>query len=737
MHELLKVRSSNITASGAPVDFSAEKIYSSIDSKKKDFLSVEANTGISNFLHYQKFPGFKWPGWVTEASGTSRRGCFRTVTVPFLINNCLREWQNFTNYFSADSIYVNSCGMVSGPGDSPWSVEFYLLNRGKLAYLNQEPSSIRGEIDPSSGLLNFTLSSDHFVFKESITGSRSNIDEAIVNLSAEIKKNAGEAVFFIVIRPYNNTRIGNVLSISLETSDLLVRINDKNHLSLKTKPDFIYTGNGRDGDINFSGQENRNGVYCNEGMATLALGFNINAGKFNTDFRIALDRNGNLNPGKFDYNSAAEDFGKFAELRLKKGALLKASDDEVNRFFSLSGLSLLKNSGNSDFSTVDNYRKCFFHISALNMAGFDSEADIILNELVSSLKLNRKKPEFDDAVKGAYIVKAYTGYYLHKRDMEFLQKNFIVLKEIGDYIYKYCSSIHGINEIDKTTLPHIFVNKPGSHDFIVLASAMIDMSYLSRCMGIFGDETKYKNESDRLNAVLRDRYRNIIEQGSSGGDEFYGLLALPDKGLTGVKDDEYNSLLSFIYNNSNFPVFNRILGVDNNATSILLNQLLILNNSLFTGFRKMFFSLTSRLFLTPEFIDPVTGYGCNGEGNSVITASLYYMIIRNMFFIDREDRLEIFPVPEENWFVPGEKIIVEAAPSRFGVISFYVESGEKDIKFIFNDPPKYLPPDIMINIPFNASIIEGDDFIVKKHTSTSFVINGWPSVVRFKHTHAF
>jgi hypothetical protein len=737
VNELLKVRSSNITAWGAPVDFSVGKIYSSIDFKKKEFLSGEANTGISNFLYYQKFPGFKWPAWITEASGISKKGYFRTVTVPFLINNTLREWQNFTNYFSPDSLYVNSCGMISGPGDAPWSVEFYLLNRGELNFLNQEPATITGEIDPSSGLINFTLTSDNFLFKESITGSRSNIDEAIVNLSADIKKNAGEAVFFIVIRPYNNTRIGNVLSISLEPSDLLVRINDKNHLSLKTKPDFIYTGNGRDGDINFSGQENRNGVYCNEGMATLALGYKVNSGKFNTHLRVALDRNGNLEPGRVNYNSAAEDFKKFAELRLNKGALLKAPDEELNRLFSLSGLSLLKKSPNYDFSSVDSYRKCFFHITALNMAGFDSEADIILNELVSSLKLNRKKTEFDDAVKGAYVVKAYTGYYLHKRDMEFLQKNFPVLKGIGDYIYKYCSNVHGINEIDRTTLHHIFISRPDSHDFIILASAMIDMSYLSRCMGIFGDETRYKNESDRLQAVLRDRYRNIIARDSSDEDEFYGLLALPDRGLTGVKDDEYNSLLSCIYNNSNFPVFNRILGVDNNATSILLNQLLILNNSLFTGFRGEFFSLTSGLFLTPEFIDPVTGYGCNGEGNSVITSSAYYMIIRNMFFIDRKDRLEIFPVPEKGWFVPGEKIIVEAAPSRFGIISFYVESGERDIKFIFNDPPKYLPPDIMINIPFNASIIEGDDFIVKKYTSTSFIINGWPSVARFKHSHNF
>lgn len=727
----MKVRQSNIKPQGSPLEFSGRKVFSAIDSEKKDFLSGEADAGLSNFLHYQKFPGFKWPAWITESS-KSTGGHFRPVTVPFLINNHLREWQVFSNYFSSDSIYVNSCGMISGPGDAPWSVEFYLMNRGELVYLNQNPATVKGDIEPASGIINYILNTDVFEFNESVAGSRSSIDEAVIDLSCLIRKSGGDAVLFIVIRPYNNTRIGDVSSISLEAADLLVRINDKNHLALSKKPDILYTGNGKEGDINFSGEESGNGVYCNEGMATMALGYKINAGKLNLNFRIALDPSGHLASGKIDYNAAAQEFRKFAELRLSNGTLLKAPDSEVNRLFSLSGLSLFRNCENINFSSVNAYRNYFFHIAALNMAGFDSDADKILKEMSSSLKLNRKKPEFDSAVKGAYFLKAYTGYYLHKRDMDFLQRNFNLLRETGEYIYKYCTGVHSINEAGKTTLPGIFINRSCSHDFIILASAMIDMSYLSRCMGIFGDETKFKNESDRLQAVLRDKYRSITEQDSIEGDEFYGLLALPDRSLTGLKDDEYASMLSHIYDKSNFPVFNRIMGVDNNATSILLNQLLLLNNPLFTRFRKMFFSLTSGLFLTPEFIDPFTGFGCNGDGRSSIVASLYYIIIRNMFFIDREDRLELFPVPEEKWFIYGEKITVDAAPSRFGLISFSVESGEKDVRIVFNDPPKYLPPDIMINLPFDASIIEGEDFIVKKFTSTSFVINGWPSVVRFK-----
>lgn len=720
---------------GSSLDFSDKKIYSSIDVEKRTYLTMEAERGISNFLHYQKFPDFKWPLWVSDSSGNFSKN-FRAASVPFLLNNSFRQWQDFTNYFSNDSIYVNSCGMISGPGEAPWSVEFYILNKDKLFYINQNRSQIKGEVEPLSGVPVFKGNFEDFFFEEIITGARSSIDEAIVKVSADFKKSPLDAVFFIVIRPYNNTQIGNLFSLSFEAANLLVKVNDKNHIALAKAPDLLFTGNAADGDINFS-SSTRGTVSCSKGMATLAMGYNISSAKFTTGMKISLDKDGNFTPGKFNFESALEEFKKFTSMRLKNGAILASPNQEINRLFSLSGLSLLKGTSDFNFSTVESYREIFFNIYALNMAGFDNESARKLNSMTSHFKFNKKKIEFETAVKGAYLLKSYTSYYLYKRNMEFLQKNFPDLKEIGHYIYSFCTEIHSVESMGKTTLPYIFVDKPCSHDLVIIASAMVDMSYLSRCMGIFGDEIKFKNEAERLNALLRDDFKSKIDNEQACEQDYYGLLALPDKTLTAIKNDEYDSIISSVYNNTNYPIFNSIMGIDNNASAMLLCQLLILNNSSFLEFSELFFSLMSPLFLTPEFIDPVTGFGCNGKGKSVIASFLYYVIIRKMFFLDREERLEIFPVPDISWFVPGEKILVDASPSRFGIISFSVETGENEIRLYFNDPPKYLPPDIMINLPFNASIIEGDDFIVKKHTSSSFLINGWPTVVRFKHNHTF
>lgn len=712
---------------------SGNNIFSYIDSEKLGFISEEMEAGFSNFLHYQKYAGFDWPAWIID-SGNNFSSNYRAATIPLLLNNNLRQWQNFTNFFSPHHVKVNNTGMISGPDDSPWSVEFRVLYKGEVYYINDNPHRIRGGVDSSNGIINMTGDFGDFSFKESIFGARSNIDESVVKLSADFKKADSESIFFVVIRPYNNTTIGNLKNILFDPADLLLSINEKKHMAFSHKPDIFFTGNGKDGDINLSGSEGTGSVICSEGMATLALGYRIKGSGFGLWLRISLDREGDLVPVKVNYDTALEDFRKFVGVRLNNGVTLDSPDREVRSLCGLSKLSLLKGMtiGRDRFS-VDFYRKTFFYISALNRAGYDAEAGSALDKLFNNLKINKKKIDFISAIKSAYLLIAYNDYYLHKRDMEFLQKNFTSIKSIGDYIYSYSSEIHSIAQMKTTSLPYVFIKRPCGHDLIVIAAAMNHMSYLSRCMGIFGDESRFKNEAERLNAILRDDYRNRMENGLVGYDDYYGLLALPDKSLAGVTSEDYDHYLSLIYNNSNYPVFNRLFGVDNNASAVLLNQLLLQNSPLFHDFKKKFFSLTSELFLTPDFINPVTGNGCNGSGKSEIVTSLYFIIIRNMFFIDREDRLELFPVPESGWFKPGSRIQVDQSPSRFGLISFTVETGEKDVKIIFNDPPKYLPPDIMINLPFNASILEGDDFIVKKQTASAFLINGWPSVVRFNY----
>ena len=176
---------------------------------------------------------------------------------------------------------------------------------------------------------------------------------------------------------------------------------------------------------------------------------------------------------------------------------------------------------------------------------------------------------------------------------------------------------------------------------------------------------------------------------------------------------------------------NRSLGLDTFSSAILANNLLLLKDDRAPGIISELLSIISKSFRLPEYINKQTGKGCWGNGCTKITGSILFALVRNRLFVDKESRLDVFPNPIEEWFKTGKEIVVMNAPSRFGIINFRMKSTTNEIQFYFEDLPKYVPPEIMINLPFKVKLLEGDDFILKKSIGNSYIINGWPTQVRF------
>ncbi len=123
---------------------------------------------------------------------------------------------------------------------------------------------------------------------------------------------------------------------------------------------------------------------------------------------------------------------------------------------------------------------------------------------------------------------------------------------------------------------------------------------------------------------------------------------------------------------------------------------------------------------------------CNfGSGDSSVANALMFLVLRNLIFVDSADRLTLFPVPDASWFNTGKEFQIENAPTRFGSLSMQVISTTSEVQIHFNEIPKYIPPDILINFPFKTKVVANDDFIVKKQYGNSIVINGWPEQIRF------
>ena len=113
---------------GEEPDLLTENVRSMIDPQKMTTLLAEVSTGINNSVLFRKFPGFSWPLWM---SGNVKDGNATSVVCasPVLLNTTNRNWQILTNYLSDGELRVDCSGMITGPGDSAWSVEFWIYSK--------------------------------------------------------------------------------------------------------------------------------------------------------------------------------------------------------------------------------------------------------------------------------------------------------------------------------------------------------------------------------------------------------------------------------------------------------------------------------------------------------------------------------------------------------------------------------------------------------------------------------
>lgn len=700
-----------------------------IDPQKEDLLLSDISVGIGNKIAAGKFPGFSWPLWLTEA-GNFFSPSYRSYPNPVLLNTNFREWQTFTNYLSSDEIFIDRCGMVSGSGDAPWSAEFWFHSSGSMYRPQNSYRLITSQRDYKTGIIDIKGSIGNTQFRERIAGAKSSVNEALV--SYEINAITNDDICFIVIRPYNNTSLGGLNSIEFEARDFMIKINGRQHAGIDRKPDFIYTGSGTDGDINITGSNAGESVFCNTGLAAMALGFTLKKGINSFCLRISLEKNMTLTANKFDLIKAFKEFQTFTEIRLNEGLKIEIPDEEFSKIFCQSRLTLLNYHVNDfNIDKIEGFRNLYFFSYAMNRTGQGLDSERIIHVILDKFKYDKKNPDYVKVICGSYLVNSFYECYIHKRESEFLQKYFPSLRQLGDYVYSYSTDIHSIEQLPGCTDNNNFIKEPVETDFIIILYAIINMSYLSRCMGIFGDEAKYKNEAERIQSIIRPEIEKKKNLPQSNSFNLPSLIAFPETVLTGYKSEEYSDFFMDLSEEVNYPVFNNLSGINLFLTVSILIHFIALKDKRFNEFNKRCLSLIDDFFVLPEFIDPVIKKGAWGSGNSKIIASLVFVLMRNRIFLDRADRLEIFPAPEEKWFIPGNKIKVQNAPTRYGYISFLAEISDTEIKLSFKSLPKFIPSDILINLPLETSIIESDDFILKRKVDNNYIINGWPSVIRF------
>ncbi|MBN2161273.1 MAG: hypothetical protein JW807_17935 [Spirochaetes bacterium] len=688
-------------------------------------------TGLNNYTLFQKFSNFKWPAWINAMTDPSSGAA---AFVPLmLVNNALRDSIYFTNFLSEEGIHVDPAGMIS-PSFGHWSIETWVAAGGAIYRPADDRARIKQERDIRNSIIRTSWENELCRVQQTIYGARSSVDEAVIETECTVRDRKHASVLFVV-RPYDQAVLGGLESVEYAKDSSSLTINGKKSACFAVRPDAVIAGDGEQcGDIVLDGGDRHARSASKLGMATLALGYSLKKGDNRFIFRMALDSRGGITPGKYDFTRVRQDYTEFTTIRIRNGANISLPDRLLQNWFYGSKIALLNFSSNHlarEGGEID-YRRAYYIIFGYNRMGYTAESLALVDNLIKSFTPDEKSPSFFDVIDACRVIHAIADYFIHVRDTGFLQERFGFIKQKAFLIYNYAHKIKKPGSHAANSLPHYSIAEEHPFDFILITHALAQFSYMARCLGIFGDELKFRKESDRMTALL-NRMAFDDDPGRVENEFIlYNLFAgfpfrvdgVPEASLRGLLD----RMRAFF---DGMPLFVKSLGWDVFSSLVAAVNLIFLKDRAGFDVIENLLRLRGKTFSLPEFMNPATGRASWGEGASIPVSAMAFASIRSLLFIDHPERLDLFPLPRAEWFEPGNEIKIEDVPSRFGPISLRMASTVNEIQIHFDKLPKFVPPDIMITLPYKTKIKHEDDFILKREEDTSFIINGWPSIVRF------
>lgn len=729
--------------------FSLSELQSEIVNHEKiTSYGREILKGIGNFTLFQRFSAYRWPLWLVSASQPESPS-FDPITSITLLNSNYRNWMTFSNLLSSCSLSIDPAGMIS-PSYDRWSLEVWLADEKNLFRPQSQRENVRQKRDMASSIIQTEWSSEDCDIRQEIYGARTNIDESILEITCSLKKKTKGIRVYLVIRPYNSVQLGGVQSIAFDGEKKTIAINGKERIAVNDKPDTILTGNSERGDCILAGEVSQDSrVNCSSGMAAMALGFDLSKGDNVFFIRISLDEDRRIEPGKLNFPAVKKDFIGYYELRSRQAMNLQIPDKTLGSWFYALKSSTLNHSYRRYPVSQATKREMvadYFIVSALNRIGYHTESLALIDRMMKKLS-SSEKLTFLETIDACYYINALSDYFTISRNTDFLQSQYEKIKRIAEKVLENSGSVKSYNTGILKNCNSLYKNITSdslSYDYILLAHSLKQFAYLSRCIGLFGDEIRFTKEGNRIEMMVMDRFRRL-SPGSSivsipsadipSENEFhcYDIAAGYPFRLENMKSEDNTALLERIVTRyDDLPFYIRSYGGWDMFISLLTAINYLMNhNTAVLPFIKKLFDLGKNRYAIPEIVNPITGNGISGDGDSGIISASFFILLRNMVFMDHPNRLELFPLPQEQWFNPGQEITIEHAPSRFGEINIRTVSTPNELQIYFNDLPKFIPPDIMINLPFSASLKEDEDFVIKKEAGNSFIINGWPSIIRF------
>jgi hypothetical protein len=743
--------------------FNLNKIQNKfIDKDKLSLFAKDFHIGINNYFLFQNFFYFKWPYWLYNSYSVKSK-TFNPVSPFLLINNNNRDWISLPDQHSSGKIFIDPAGMISSSKDC-WSIEFWILEKDTLYRPQEKISSIVQSRNLDTFIINTKWKEANFELIESIYGISNDSEELAMEIKTVLHKNSSRTCLFIAVRPYNILSLGGINSIEYNNKTKLININNIDKIYLENKPDFILAGNSSAGDVDFNRRDDKiTGIKCNFGMAAMAFGYNLSSGDNEYKVRLSLSENGNVKAAKLDYSKFKSKYIEHTNLKIRNGLKVTFPEKLFQNWIygaKISALNFFPGDISEEDSLNTDLKSIFYIISGYNRMGFLSESLNILESAAGKIK-SKEKLNFENILDRCYFLNAVSDYFKLSRDIDYLRAKYKYLREFIFPLTQYSQTFQeNKRKYKKNSIENYYVLEFHIYDLFLLSYTFSEFSYLARCLGIFNDEKKFNKEAIRLEELI------IIEMNKSSaamdivadkddkvGEDAAGAENTEKGEFFGYRNeyDAYNIFAGYPFNVKSLPgkklkaiinqisdsfpenpmYFKSIGGCDMFFSIIYAINLLLVRDARVHSIIEKIFEFGKEKYILPDFVNPKTGCGIRGEGDSVKVISSFITLLRSVLFMDSEEKLEIFPVPKAGWFIEGSEIKVEDAPSIFGLINFKVISTKSEVQFYFTGLPKYLPPNIVINLPFQTKIKQEEDFILKKEIGNSYSIHGWPSIIRF------
>lgn len=711
---------------------SPEPAIQKVRAENDVFYISEFAEGRKNFLLFQKYPAFRWPGWV-KALTDSQSSHFRPFVYPLLVNTSMRDSLSFSNYISKNRAHIDSSGMIY-PSYAPWAVELWLLIDGVIQRPGDNPQKVKISRSVSEGTLQLEFRDKDVSIDARMYGARTSSDEAFFSVKASSVSKKPVSLL-LVLRPYNGRNLGGVHSIDFNHDTGIISVNGRNYLAFPASPHSVFSGSGgRDIDPEIVHESEKTCEIKDEsGLACFAASYPLSSSESFFNLRISIDSGGAVEPHKIDFDSAGEIFSNYHSSLINKGINITLKDELFNNWFYALKSSVLnfcyneiKVGGLNDYRNI---RERSSAVWALTRMGYPLEAASLFNDTVDSVDIKKDAGGFEAFAGASWILKSAADYFICTRDVDFISEKMKFFSGLASVIFNFSEKIKITGDLSRNTIDESSI--PGGHfsDMLPAASALDGYAYMARTLGLFGEELKYSEYSKKLQEKILEATENPDENDSFYCHYSYAGYPFELKLFT---DEKMKTLIRNIRNKyGDGHIFVKSSGVIASAEiSLAVNELLSGDPG---GTASLYEMMESRkdLYQMPALYSPVDGASLSDEAGPVRISALFFGALRSMIFYDTEERLTLFPSSIDSWFMPGMKFSISDAPSRFGSLNFSVNCSGREVQISFDDIPKFIPPDVMINLPFKAKLNPGDDFIIKKETDSSFIINGWPSMIKF------